>query len=77
MPYGDLVKNHTYHAGNTDKPIAGLLKDLKQRGLLDETLVVWENSVANRLPNTQKAQEETTIPTGSPCGWPEGGSREA
>ncbi len=39
--HGDLVKNHTYHAGNTDKPIAGLLKDLKQRGLLEETLVVW------------------------------------
>ena len=39
--HGDLIKNHEYHAGNTDKPIAGLLKDLKQRGLLDETLVVW------------------------------------
>ncbi|HEX4795624.1 MAG TPA: DUF1501 domain-containing protein [Humisphaera sp.] len=39
--HGDLLKNHTYHAGRTDKPIAGLLKDLKQRGLLDETLVIW------------------------------------
>ncbi len=39
--HGDLVKNHTLHAGNTDKPIAGLLKDLKRRGLLDQTLVVW------------------------------------
>jgi hypothetical protein len=39
--HGDLVKNHSYHAGRTDKPIAGLLKDLKQRGLLDSTLVVW------------------------------------
>ena len=39
--HGDLVKNHAFHAGNTDKPVAGLLKDLKQRGLLDETLVVW------------------------------------
>ena len=39
--HGDLVKNHTLHAGNTDLPIAGLLRDLKQRGLLDETLVVW------------------------------------
>jgi hypothetical protein len=37
----DMVKNHTRHAGNTDKPIAGLIKDLKQRGLLDETLIVW------------------------------------
>ncbi|MEC7352101.1 MAG: DUF1501 domain-containing protein [Planctomycetota bacterium] len=39
--HGDLVKNHAFHAGNTDKPVAGLLKDLKQRGLLEETLVVW------------------------------------
>ncbi|MDZ4818849.1 MAG: DUF1501 domain-containing protein [Planctomycetota bacterium] len=39
--HGDLVKNHTYHAGRTDQPIAALLKDLKQRGMLDETLVIW------------------------------------
>jgi hypothetical protein len=39
--HGDLVKNHSFHAGRTGKPIAGLLKDLKQRGLLDETLVIW------------------------------------
>ena len=39
--HGDLVKNHSYHAGNTDQPIAALLTDLKQRGLLDQTLVVW------------------------------------
>ena len=39
--HGDLEFNHTRHAGRTDRPIAGLLKDLKQRGLLDETLVVW------------------------------------
>jgi len=37
----DLVANHTLHAGETDKPIAGLLKDLRQRGLLDSTLIVW------------------------------------
>jgi hypothetical protein len=39
--HGDLVRNHTYHAGRTDKPIAALLTDLKRRGLLDETLVIW------------------------------------
>ena len=37
----DLVGSHTKMAGKTDKPIAGLLADLKSRGLLDETLVVW------------------------------------
>ena len=39
--HGDLEKNHNYHAGRTDRPIAALLQDLKRRGLLDETLVVW------------------------------------
>src|SRR5262249_48882449 len=39
--HGDLVKNHSLHAGETDAPIAALLKDLKARGLLDSTLVVW------------------------------------
>jgi hypothetical protein len=53
--HGDLVKNHTYHAGNTDKPIAGLLKDLKQRGLLDETLVVWGGEFG-RQPTAEYAK---------------------
>jgi hypothetical protein len=39
--HGDLKKNHEYHAGNTDQPIAALLQDLKDRGLLDSTLIVW------------------------------------
>ena len=39
--HGDLEKNHNYHAGNTDLPVAGLLKDLKRSGLLDSTIVVW------------------------------------
>jgi hypothetical protein len=39
--HGDLEKNHSFHAGRTDKPIAGLIHDLKQRGLLDQTLIIW------------------------------------
>lgn len=39
--HGNLVANHNRNALRTDKPIAALLKDLKQRGLLDSTLVVW------------------------------------
>jgi hypothetical protein len=39
--HSDIVKNHSFHAGNTDKPIAGLIKDLKERGLLESTLIVW------------------------------------
>ena len=53
--HGDLVKNHEFHAGNTDKPIAGLLKDLKQRGLLDETLVVWGGEFG-RQPTAEYAK---------------------
>ena len=39
--HDDIEENHLRMAAHTDKPIAGLLKDLKQRGLLDSTLVVW------------------------------------
>ena len=36
-----IEKNHGQHAAEVDQPIAGLLSDLEQRGLLDETLIVW------------------------------------
>ncbi|MBL9139997.1 MAG: DUF1501 domain-containing protein [Verrucomicrobiales bacterium] len=39
--HGGLIKNHGDNARAVDQPIAGLLADLRQRGLLDETLVVW------------------------------------
>ena len=39
--HNDLEGNHTKYCGSTDKPIAGLLADLKQRGMLKDTLVVW------------------------------------
>jgi hypothetical protein len=39
--HNDCITNHRTHAGETDKPISGLIADLKQRGLWDETLVVW------------------------------------
>ncbi len=39
--HAGLEKGHRINAQSTDKPIAGLLKDLKSRGLLDSTLVVW------------------------------------
>jgi hypothetical protein len=39
--HNDLEENHGKHARMVDKPIAGLLADLKDRGLLDSTLVVW------------------------------------
>ena len=39
--HSELQKNHSKLCAEVDLPIAGLLKDLKQRGLLDETIVVW------------------------------------
>jgi len=39
--HSDMEANHNLHAGETDKPIAGLIKDLKERGLLKDTLIVW------------------------------------
>ncbi len=37
----DIKKNHEFCAKQTDQPIAALLADLRQRGLLDSTLVIW------------------------------------
>lgn len=39
--HGNLIKGHTKNAAEVDKPIAGLLHDLKTRGLLEDTLVLW------------------------------------
>ena len=46
------MANHTKHAGATDLPIAGLLQDLKQRGLLQDTLVLWGGEFG-RTPTAQ------------------------
>ena len=39
--HADIQGNHAQFAGETDQPIAGLLADLAQRGMLDDTLVIW------------------------------------
>ena len=49
----NIADNHRGFAGETDVPIAGLLTDLKQRGLLDSTLVIWCGEFG-RLPLVQK-----------------------
>ena len=53
--HSDMVANHGKHAGDTDLPIAGLLKDLKRRGLLDSTIVVWGGEFG-RQPTAEYAQ---------------------
>ncbi len=52
--HNDINGNHRQFAGETDKPIAALLGDLHQRGLLDSTLVVWGGEFG-RLPLAQKS----------------------
>lgn len=51
--HGNLAANHGAHAREIDRPIAGLIRDLKQRGLLDETLVMWHTEFG-RMPISQK-----------------------
>jgi hypothetical protein len=50
--HGNLYQGHTKNAAEVDKPIAGFLKDLKARGLLDDTLVLWGGEFG-RTPTAQ------------------------
>ena len=55
--HGDLRKGHAKNAREVDRPIAGLLKDLKARGLLEDTLVVWGGEFG-RTPTVQGAGDD-------------------
>ncbi len=50
--HSNLYQGHTKNATEVDKPIAGFLQDLKQRGLLDDTLVLWGGEFG-RTPTSQ------------------------
>jgi hypothetical protein len=51
--HSNVKENHTQHAKESDLPIAGLLTDLKARGLLDSTLVIWHGEFG-RMPISQR-----------------------
>lgn len=51
--HADLIGNHRGFAAESDQPVAGLLADLEQRGLLESTLVIWGGEFG-RLPVSQK-----------------------
>lgn len=55
--HGDMRKNHDKHCYDTDEPIAGLIKDLKSRGLLDDTLVVWAGEFGRTPHGTGKGRD--------------------
>lgn len=61
--HNDLIGSHERMAKKTDKPIAGLLQDLKGRGLLDSTLVVWGGEFG-RTPLAQGANGRDHHPYG-------------
>jgi uncharacterized protein DUF1501 len=71
----DLKKNHGELASKVDKPIAGLLKDLKQRGLLDETIVVWATEFG-RTPGAENSNGRDHHPFGFST-WMAGGGIKA
>lgn len=69
--HGDLKNGHANNALAVDKPIAGLLKDLKSRGLLDTTLVVWAGEFG-RTPMAQGSDGRDHNPSGFSI-WMAGG----
>ena len=69
--HSKLEKGLRYNCRQTDKPVSALLKDLKQRGLLDSTLIVWGGEFG-RLPLSQAGDGRDHGPTGFTV-WMAGG----
>ncbi len=69
--HSGIEKNHTENCRSSDKPVAGLLKDLKRRGLLDETLVIWGGEFG-RTPMSEKGDGRDHNPYGFTM-WMAGG----
>ncbi len=69
--HGDLYRGHTKNAAEVDKPIAGFLADLKARGLLDDTLVLWGGEFG-RTPTAQGTDGRDHNPHGFTM-WMAGG----
>jgi len=63
----NVAENHTQYCARTDQPIAGLLRDLKRRGLLEDTLVVWCGEFG-RMPMSEQGQGRDHNPWGY-CSW--------
>lgn len=61
--HDDVEKNHGAMCARTDRPIAGLLTDLKRRGLLDDTLVIWGGEFG-RMPMSESGKGRDHNPHG-------------
>jgi hypothetical protein len=72
--HANLKAGHTQNALSVDQPIAALLKDLKQRGLLEQTLVIWAGEFG-RTPFAQGADGRDHNPFGFSIWMAGGGTR--
>jgi hypothetical protein len=61
--HNDVAGNHAEYAAKTDQPVAALIQDLKQRGLLDDTLVIWGGEFG-RMPMSEKGTGRDHNPWG-------------
>jgi uncharacterized protein (DUF1501 family) len=59
----DVEENHLRMARRTDRPVAGLLRDLKSRGLLEDTLVIWGGEFG-RMPMSEQGKGRDHNPHG-------------
>ena len=59
----DVLENHGKYCAATDKPVAGLLRDLKGRGLLEDTLVIWGGEFG-RMPMSEQGKGRDHNPWG-------------
>ncbi len=72
--HAGIEKNHSTLCKSSDRPIAGLLTDLKQRGLLDSTLVIWGGEFG-RTPMSEKGDGRDHNPNGFTMWFAGGGVR--
>jgi hypothetical protein len=72
--HSDVLQNHGEYCRATDKPVAGLLTDLRQRGLLNETLVIWGGEFG-RMPMSEQGKGRDHNPWGYTVCFAGGGVR--
>ena len=72
--HSNVEGNHAKHCRESDKPIAGLVKDLKRRGMLDSTLVIWGGEFG-RTPMSESGNGRDHNPYGFTMWFAGGGAK--
>ena len=80
--HGGLPERMVQQCKETDQASAALVQDLKQRGLLDDTLVIWggefgRTAYCQGARSPRRPMDAITIPDVSRCGWPAAASSQA